>query len=177
MSGRSGRCFLTEVYCLLTKTMRNTPSVISLRYRQSDAWIPKKHYVSVKQKHSILIFVYGSLMSGQKNHQLLSGARFLGAAISQPHYTLFHAGPWPAAVDGGTSAIHGELYRISTPLCISLDNFEGHPTLFRRRGITLEDGNQADAWLLAIDPDSSWPIINSGRWASENVANQNPEHA
>ena len=123
--------------------------------------------MTIQQKQDIVVFVYGSLMTGKINHRLLSAAVFLGTAISQPLYTLFHAGPWPAVVTGGTTAIHGELYRISLQLRLSLDRFEGHPTLFRRRTIVLDDGQQADAWLLEAAPDTSWPIIPSGTWATE----------
>ncbi len=123
--------------------------------------------MTIQQKQDRVVFVYGSLMAGQENHQLLSGARFLGAAMSRPLYTLFHAGAWPAATEGGTTSIQGELYRISSPQCIILDRFEGHPTLFRRRQIVLEDERQADAWLIESPPDVSWPIIDSGTWAAE----------
>ena len=56
----------------------------------------------------------------------------------------------------------GELYAIDTATLEVLDDFEGHPDLYQRTTITLDDGGEAIAYLF---PRARWtdqPVIASG---------------
>jgi len=101
-------------------------------------------------------------MRGEPNAGLLAGARFLGPAITEPRYTLLHLGPYPGMREGGTGSIVGELYEVDDELLASLDDFEGHPELYRRARIRLRDGEQAEGYLLASDDTHDG--IASGDW-------------
>jgi gamma-glutamylcyclotransferase (GGCT)/AIG2-like uncharacterized protein YtfP len=46
----------------------------------------------------------------------------------------------------------GELWDVPDKCLESLDAVEGAPTLFQRRLITLEDGQQVQAYLMASKP-------------------------
>jgi gamma-glutamylcyclotransferase (GGCT)/AIG2-like uncharacterized protein YtfP len=75
-----------------------------------------------------VLFLYGTLKRGQRNHRLVAG-EFLGPARSQPHYRLVDCGPYPALVedrDHGES-IQGELWRVDDAILRRLDEFEGAP--------------------------------------------------
>jgi gamma-glutamylcyclotransferase (GGCT)/AIG2-like uncharacterized protein YtfP len=109
------------------------------------------------------IFVYGSLLRGESNHERLAGARFLGEARSAPSFSLVDLGAYPGLVRGGGRVVHGEVYVVPPALLVKLDAFEGHPRLYRRRRILLEDGRWVEAYLLAKAPPA--PVhIESGRW-------------
>jgi gamma-glutamylaminecyclotransferase len=112
----------------------------------------------------MLVFAYGTLMDGQLNHRQLEGARLEAAARSVADFTLFDAGPWPAMVRGGSTAVSGELYAMSELQIDTLDAFEGHPALFCRESIELVDGRRAETWIYVAKSSPAWIVIGSGDW-------------
>jgi gamma-glutamylaminecyclotransferase len=99
------------------------------------------------------VFVYGSLMGGMSNHDLLAegGAEFLGAARTKMPRPMYDLGWFPAVVDRlGHDQVVGELYRVDGPTLERLDRLEGHPHAYRRELVGIE--GQADAWMYLMDP-------------------------
>lgn len=91
------------------------------------------------------LFVYGTLKRGQRNARLMAGGRFLGEASTAPKYALLVLGPYPGLV-AGDLAVRGELWQVPADTLAVLDAFEGVPTLFDRRPVTLADGTTAEAY-------------------------------
>jgi gamma-glutamylaminecyclotransferase len=99
---------------------------------------------------SILLFVYGTLKSGGRNHDLLAGQQFQGTAVTRPRYRLYDQGAYPCLVEDREIgvAVRGELWRVEESLLDRLDAFEGAPGLFVRRPIELcGPESTADAYL------------------------------
>jgi len=73
-----------------------------------------------------LVFVYGSLKSGLSNARLLHGQRFLGPAVTRPHYRMFDWGGYPGMVERPHDglAIRGEVYQVDAPCLVALDLLE-----------------------------------------------------
>lgn len=111
-----------------------------------------------------LVFTYGTLLSGERNHRLLRTARLVGTASTLPRYELRDLGAFPALVRGGTRAIVGELFEVDAPTLFALDQLEGHPDFYRRARIRLASGTTADAYLLRRDQVQGRPIIESNNW-------------
>lgn len=112
------------------------------------------------------VFVYGTLLTGERNHYLMSSARLLGAASTPPLYDLLDLEDYPALVANGETVVHGEVYEIDEATLERLDALENHPDYYQRREISLDDGSRALAYLLprALAPSAS--RIESGRWAA-----------
>lgn len=108
-----------------------------------------------------LVFVYGTLMRGERYHMHLAPASFAGETKTAAAFELFDLGPYPAMVAGQTS-VTGELYRVDQVTLATLDELEGHPTYYSRRTIALADGRRAIAYLFVDDPDGA--AIPSGDW-------------
>lgn len=89
---------------------------------------------------SVELFVYGTLRSGEHNHWVLEevGAERLGVCRTPPEFTLLNLGPYPGLIRGGNTAVVGEIYRVKHSKLDRLDDFEGHPTLFRRERMIRE---------------------------------------
>lgn len=96
----------------------------------------------------LLLFVYGSLKRGQRNHHELGSARFVAEVSTVPQFALRVMAGYPLLVAGARS-IHGELFTLPTARLASLDAFEGQP--YERRQIDLTDGRCATAYM-ARDP-------------------------
>ena len=87
------------------------------------------------------LMVYGTLQSGHGNNRLLYGAEFLGPAITNKPYVLFHCG-FPKAVPFSIDPekypllpVIGEVYEVDGSQLARCDMLEGHPSWYRREPI------------------------------------------
>jgi gamma-glutamylcyclotransferase (GGCT)/AIG2-like uncharacterized protein YtfP len=110
------------------------------------------------------IFAYGSLLSGELHHELLAGARHLGAVRTAPAYSLFELVGFPALVAGGTTSVAGELYEITATMRRRIDITKEHPIFFFRQAIRLEDGAEVEAYLMKADQVRARRRIKNGDW-------------
>jgi gamma-glutamylcyclotransferase (GGCT)/AIG2-like uncharacterized protein YtfP len=111
-----------------------------------------------------ILFVYGTLLSGEASHARLNGARALGPATTPPEYDLFDLGPYPALVAGGATAVAGELFELPAAMLAAIDVYEEVPILFKRTRIAIEDGRVAEAYVLERDQVRGRRRIRSGDW-------------
>jgi len=112
----------------------------------------------------VLLFVYGTLMRGESAHALLGPtARFVGEAQTEPRFTLLDMGEYPALVEGGTTAVRGELYEIDAELLAVLDRYEDVPELYERRTLRLGD-RDALAYVMHSHLGRGVGTIASGNW-------------
>jgi len=109
----------------------------------------------------VLVFVYGTLKRGRSNHRLMRGARLLGTHVTDPRFTLIDLGGYPGAVEGGETAVHGEVYRISTPLLARLDRLEDVPVEYTRQPIASPWG---PAWMYLYGGRRRGRVVPSGMW-------------
>lgn len=112
----------------------------------------------------VRVFVYGSLLSGERNHGVLAGAPLVGAAITEPAFELFDLGGFPALVAEGSRAVVGEVYEVGVADLARLDRLEGHPDFYRRTRIRMGDGTLAEAYLLTAVQVMGRPVVESGDW-------------
>ncbi len=109
-----------------------------------------------------LVFVYGTLRRGQRNHYMLRSSSFLGLHVTEPGYTMLDLGTYPGVVGGGHCAITGELYRITATTLATLDELEDYPDRYDRVVFATEHGR---AWIyLYRHQTGSERIIVCGDW-------------
>ncbi len=107
-----------------------------------------------------LLFVYGTLKRGCRNHRLLAGQTFVGPARTVPGFTLYDLGGYPgiAPAPGETAGVVGELWAIDAAALARLDAFEGvHEGLYRRAPISLQVPPGAAA---AATADAYFPAVS-----------------
>ena len=86
-----------------------------------------------------MIFVYGSLQRGQRNHGYLMGSRFVGAARTEAQYALVPVGEYVGLVSGGTQEIAGEVWSVSPSTVRRLDELENVESgLYERTAVHLQ---------------------------------------
>ncbi|TQF09174.1 gamma-glutamylcyclotransferase [Myxococcus llanfairpwllgwyngyllgogerychwyrndrobwllllantysiliogogogochensis] len=113
---------------------------------------------------STRVFVYGTLLSGEPNHHLLRGARLVGPARTQPRFSLYDYGPFPALASRGKHAVEGEVYEVDALMLAALDRLEGHPRFYERTSIALDGAGRVEAYLFPKGRLAGRPIIESGCW-------------
>ena len=71
-----------------------------------------------------LIAVYGSLKKGYFNEAYLKGSEYIGEIVTEPTYELVDFGPYPAVLEGGTTGIHCEVYKVDKATLLSIARME-----------------------------------------------------
>ena len=105
------------------------------------------------------IFVYGTLKRGKVRHQHMKGATFLREARTAAKYALYQSPGvnYPCLVEDDTQgvSIEGELWEVPDDCLARLDVVEGVPDWFQRRVISLEDGQEAQAYFVTKKPEDA----------------------
>lgn len=120
---------------------------------------------------STVVFICGSALRGQPDHDNLQSATFLGKAKTVPSYRLhsvkdgWHPGIYKVASDG--ISIPGELYRLTAEQYSHL--LANEPPHMYPAEVSLEGGGSAIAMLYpqAQVEAHGWPdISHHGGWAA-----------
>jgi len=110
------------------------------------------------------LFVYGTLLSTEPQHALLSGTRYLGEASTAAGFELRDLGDYPAAVcSDRRTPLSGELYEVEPQLWAQLDAYEDE-RVFRRTTVLLAGGQPAQMYVWAGPVPSEAPVIAGGDW-------------
>src|SRR4051795_9213580 len=96
------------------------------------------------------LFVYGSLRRGESAHPRLSGATLLARVWTEPRFTLVDMGGYPALVEGGDTAVLGEIYEVDSALLMELDAYEEAPEVYRRRTLGIA-GERVEVYVLPAE--------------------------
>jgi gamma-glutamylcyclotransferase (GGCT)/AIG2-like uncharacterized protein YtfP len=118
---------------------------------------------------SLRLFVYGSLLRGERHHSELEDARFERAATTALGFRLVLHGSYPALSEGD-GVVHGEVYHVSEELLVRLDVFEGCPNLYQRGTVLLDDGSVAIAYRISAAAARACSEIEGGDWRSPAAA-------
>jgi gamma-glutamylcyclotransferase (GGCT)/AIG2-like uncharacterized protein YtfP len=114
-----------------------------------------------------LIFVYGTLRRGERNHAQMGRSRFVRSVATAPRYRLVDLGSYPALLEGGDMAVHGELYEVDDQHLPQLDAFEDVPSLYERRPLELEvPGLDALGYVMRPETAGEASPIASGDWCA-----------
>lgn len=77
------------------------------------------------------VFVYGTLMHGQRANHLLGGALFVGK-FRLANYAMYNLGSFPGIRPLRGESVVGEVYEISEEILPALDRYEGEGSLYNR---------------------------------------------
>ena len=83
------------------------------------------------------IFVYGTLMSGQRASGYLDGCALLGRYCLHD-YAMYNLGAYPGIVPQEGESVVGEVYRVPADRLPELDAYEGEGSLYHRRTVTVK---------------------------------------
>ena len=86
---------------------------------------------------TVQIFVYGTLMSGQRVSGYLDGCELLGRYCLRD-YTMYNLGAYPGIVPREGETVVGEVYRVPADRLPEMDAYEGEGSLYHRRTVTVK---------------------------------------
>jgi len=116
------------------------------------------------------VFVYGSLKEGFYNHDVLGDSELLGLFTTEPNYTMFDLGSYPGVMKGGSTAILGEVYKITPETLERLDYLEGYPGYYDRCVVDTKFGEAYLYHISAVDVEAAHDvmIVPAGEWNNDN---------
>ena len=102
-----------------------------------------------------LVFVYGTLMSGEANSGYLQDSTFIGPATIEG-YDMYDVGWYPAIIPGDGLVI-GELYQVSPNDIPAINGLEAEGYLYEKKCETVPDaeGNKTFAFVYVYLKDTS----------------------
>ena len=107
-----------------------------------------------------LIFVYGTLKTGQPNHILLENSKKLHNDMIDGR--IYCLGNFPGLKqESGT--VYGEIYEVDDNTLEKLDRLEGHPNFYTRQNIITQKGIDCQTYFYnhAV---AKRHLIASGVW-------------
>lgn len=105
------------------------------------------------------LFVYGTLKPQYNLDKPIE-------ATTEPCFTLYNYGRFPAAVHGGNTPIKGVILEVTEHKLQELDEYEGHPVFFKRTPVNTSKG-PAEMYVYqnpAFLEKHNAEIIESGFW-------------
>jgi gamma-glutamylcyclotransferase (GGCT)/AIG2-like uncharacterized protein YtfP len=108
----------------------------------------------------IVVFVYGTLMSGNSNHEkFLSEAKFAGDFIAEG-FELYDLGSYPGMIHSENGKVKGQLYIVDSNILSKLDILEGEGNLYIRKLIkVVNNKNESqDAYTYIYNHDVSGKV-------------------
>ena len=120
------------------------------------------------RKRFTSVFVYGTLLAGERNHGLLTGMDCLGADTLSGAI-LYNAGPYPylrfdRSERSVEHSVNGEVYRVDGTCLARLDELEEHPHWYVRRWVRLASARWAWVYEGPAHAVVNLPEISSGDW-------------
>ncbi len=96
------------------------------------------------------VFVYGTLMRGQRNFHYLRESRFIGEFTTKNIYSMYRFDDYPAVCVNGRHAIQGEVFQIDDEQFTVLDALERYPDFYQRMVI---DTDYGQAWMYIVSQE------------------------
>jgi gamma-glutamylaminecyclotransferase len=111
-----------------------------------------------------ILFLYGSLKRGHRNHRLVADQEYLGETVTEPRYRVIDLGRYPGLIrdDANGLAVRGELWAVSPCCLLELDEFEGGEGQWVRGPVEIpgREGVEAYFWTGPVPPFT----ISGDRW-------------
>ena len=82
------------------------------------------------------VFVYGTLMRGERAAHLMAEGKFAGEYVL-PGYALYDLGRYPGILPKAGAEVDGEVYHVSDTMLSAMDDYEDEGTLYHRRKVTV----------------------------------------
>ena len=122
----------------------------------------------MSKEEKYLLAAYGSLKKNYWNHDAyLERSEYMGGIKTDAAYTLVDFGPYPAVLEGGTTGIHCEVYRVSKRTLIAVGRME----LSAGYDVRVIDTKYGKTCFFVYTHDDciGYPRVASGEWIPEEV--------
>lgn len=134
-----------DEYCALAKQIDDEPIIVTTSGFSDDSINHLiKELVAYWNGNTHPVFVYGTLMQGERANSKLSGSEF-GGCFQLKDYAMYDLGSYPGIRPCSGESVLGELYFVSADTLAKLDQYEGEGSLYLRTPVQIHTGKCAYA--------------------------------
>ena len=111
---------------------------------------------------NMLVFVYGTLMSGFRNNYLLDNSKFIGADETVDKFGLYKVkhGDFPFAIDSEKlTHLLGEVYKVDEYTMQMLDTLENYPELYIKKEIEVIVNNKRLKAIIYLKNENNYKDV------------------
>ncbi len=110
------------------------------------------------------VFVYGTLMKGERASGMLGDSTFKGEFVLDD-YALYDLGPFPGIKEKPGEEVIGEVYEIQDTVIPNMDRYEGEGELYKRSVVSVRNESMSldDVFVYVYLGDVSGDIVRS-KW-------------
>lgn len=111
----------------------------------------------------IAVFVYGTLMRGQRAAHMLEQYEYVGEFILKD-YALYNVSYYPGIKFFQGATTIGEVYLVDDACISRMDEYESEGSLYIRKLVNVENTERCmEAYVYVYNRDVSGPVIE-GKW-------------
>lgn len=156
-----------------TRQMKMVMSYYANTIAESDQ-NPDKWAIGTKAMQSVLaawdgythtIFVYGTLMRGEKSHKILAKEMYGGTAILDG-YEIYDCFQYPGVMEKENRKVFGEVYFVREQTLEMIDFYENEGVLFRRKKVMLSGKLKGDVYVY-YDCDNPCDLVLNRLWSTD----------
>ncbi len=115
------------------------------------------------RKH--VVFVYGTLMRGERASHMLEKYEYLGE-FTLKDYALYQVSYYPGIKEASGSCVIGEAYRVDDACIKVMDRYEAEGSLYLRKKVRITDGQEdMEAFVYVYNQEVKGPAM-IGKWSS-----------
>ena len=152
-----------NAYSNVSSTFNKQMTSIMVYYKRTVAKAgdnPNKWNTGVKAMNSVLaawngfehtVFVYGTLMKGERASSILTKSIYGGTAILEG-YEIYNLGQFPGIQNKENRRVYGEIYFVNERTLNSIDFYENEGITFDRREVVLSGGVRAETYVYCDGP-------------------------
>ncbi len=114
------------------------------------------------------IFVYGTLMRGERASGILGDCTYKGEYVLSD-YALYDLGPFPGIKEQEGEEVIGEVYEIHDSVIPRMDHYEGEGELYKRTVVNVKNEKECidDVYVYVYLGKVSGNIVRS-KWSALN---------
>lgn len=115
---------------------------------------------------NIPIFVYGTLLRGQRAAHMLEQYEYVGDFCLRD-YALYNVSYYPGITYCQGASTIGEVYLVDEECVARMDEYEAEGSLYIRKLVTVEsEGQSLEAYVYVYNREVDGPVI-AGKWKGD----------
>lgn len=115
--------------------------------------------MTAKDEKMYPVFVYGTLMRGEKAAHMLEGYQYCGEYCLKD-YAMYNVAHYPGIKQQAGECVYGEVYLVDAACVERMDAYEEEGSLYTRKIVTVEnEDGKVEAFVYEYNHESKGEVV------------------